>query len=906
MSSGEFAHQDPDECFDEFIELAERTLQWASMREPEITRNHTHRVNRVDNGSDILRRLEALEMYQGSKQTMSCNSEPRTYPCTICGDQSHTGPQCPLFYPSETTRDQVSVLHGGAHQGNRSINPLPCFPRNQPQAQKPSPVEQKVSSLEETLRLFIEGSAQNNAETTQNFKLLGQRFDEVQCNQQNSDRSISNIETQISQLSNRLNDRGNEKFPSQSNPNLKGVNQVNGSGSSNHNEHIKAAITLKSGKTLENSVEPPKEKSPAEKENEVDQTSSKDLNGPGSAKSPSGEDIPERQVKINLPLLDAVKHVPALTKFLKEMCTVKRDVNVHKKAFFTQQVSSIISQKYPVKFKDPGCPTVTCVIGSQKIENALLDLGASVNLLPFSVYEQLALVENIFTTNSVSDPLEAWLAHFGTYYDEDSHFKEVNGLLDSAPVMNYGKWQHPDQESRLVSVLQEHKTAIGRTIANLKGISPADCMHHIYLEEGDKTSREMQRRLNPNMKEVVRTEVLKLLDACIIYPISGSKWVSPVQVVPKKSGITVVANENNELIPTRVTTGWRVCIDYLKLNSTTRKYHFPLPFIDQMLERLAGHSHYCFLDGYSGYNQIPIAPEDHEKATFTGPFGTFSYRRMPFGLCNAPATFQRCTLSIFSDRVERFLEIFSWPCWIKDRRFIKDFSKIALPLSIQLAKDNAFVFDEAYVTAFEKLKSLLTCALIIQPPDRNLPFELMCDASDYVVGAVLGQRRDKALSVIYYGSRTLNDAQLNYTTTEKEMLAIVFALEKFRSYLLGSKIFVIRKGLKNVVDDHLSRILDESRDDERPIDDTFPDEQLFSISVLPWFDDIVNYLVTGQMPDHWSKQDKAKFLSGVKYFFWDDLYLFKYFPDQIIRRCIPDNEISSVLTFCSGACGGSL
>ena len=120
----------------------------------------------------------------------------------------------------------------------------------------------------------------------------------------------------------------------------------------------------------------------------------------------------------------------------------------------------------------------------------------------------------------------------------------------------------------------------------------------------------------------------------------------------------VVTNDENELVPTRVKIGWRVCIDYQKLNLATQKDHFPLPFIDQMLERLASHPYYYFLDGYSSYNQILIAPEDQEKTIFTCPFGTFAYRRMPFGLCNAPATFQRCMLCIFSDMVERFLELF--------------------------------------------------------------------------------------------------------------------------------------------------------------------------------------------------------------------------------------------------------
>ncbi|KAM1450466.1 hypothetical protein ACFX2I_037702 [Malus domestica] len=395
-------------------------------------------------------------------------------------------------------------------------------------------------------------------------------------------------------------------------------------------------------------------------------------------------------------------------------------------------------------------------------------------------------------------------------------------------------------------------------------------MHRILLEEGAKPTREAQRRLNPLMMEVVKKEVIKLLDVGIIYPISDSKWVSPIQVVPKRSGVTVVKNEANELMPTRVQNSWRVCTDYRKINSTTRKDHFPLPFIDQMLERLTGHSHYCFLDGYSGYNQIAVAPEDQEKTTFTCPFGTFAYRRMPFGLCNAPATFQRCMVSIFSDMIEKIIEVFmddfsvygdsfdtclhnlslvlkrcqetnlvlNWekchfmvshglvlghiisekgievnkskvelvsslpiPTTVREirsflghagfyRRFMKDFSIISRPLCRLLQKDVTFDMNEECVVAFNKLKELLSTAPVIMPPDWSLPFKLMCDASDYVVGAVLGQRVNKLPHVIYYASRTLNDAQLNYSTTEKELLAVVFALEKFRSYLIGTKVIV--------------------------------------------------------------------------------------------------------------------
>ena len=144
------------------------------------------------------------------------------------------------------------------------------------------------------------------------------------------------------------------------------------------------------------------------------------------------------------------------------------------------------------------------------------------------------------------------------------------------------------------------------------------------------------------MKEVVRKEILKLLEAGIIYPVADSQWVSPVHCVPKKGGITVVPNDKDELILQRIITGYRMVIDFRKLNKATKKDHYPLPFIDQMLERLSKHTHFCFLDGYSGFSQIPVSADDQSKTTFTCPFGTF----------------QRCMMAIFSDFCEKICGVF--------------------------------------------------------------------------------------------------------------------------------------------------------------------------------------------------------------------------------------------------------
>ncbi|XP_062010355.1 uncharacterized protein LOC133726754 [Rosa rugosa] len=570
------------------------------------------------------------------------------------------------------------------------------------------------------------------------------------------------------------------------------------------NPHFEQAqfVTTRSGKTLVDPPKPPKKVSTSIIEEEEDPATSKaQLTSPPSNEKPntqghvsnsfnsvianpsssplpfpsryakSKKDEAEKailetfkNVQINIPLLEAIKQIPKYAKFLKELCTTRRQNREKEVVKVSENVSAVLQRRMPQKCKDPGSFSIPCVIGTSRFENAMLDLGASINVMPYSVYETLGLGElkhdnviiqladrsNAYPKGLVEDvlvqvgelifpadfyvlemeespksgtplllgrpfmrtartkidvysgsltmefdgeiigfnifeamryPLVDFSSCFsidildelaqkfmemmnedtlvstiangvGIIKDDTTNPKEELTAIHSDSIMEHVAFleatpfelgnvssvfispstnkplpsviqaptlelkQLPDhlkyaylgenetlpviisssltspQEGRLVEMLKQHKTAIGWTLADIRGISPTTCVHRILLEEGAKPTREAQRRLNPPMMEVVKKEVIKLLDCGVIYPISDSKWVSPVQVVPKKSGITVVKNAENELVPQRTVTGHRVCIDYRKLNATTRKDHFPLPFIDQMLERLAGHEFY--------------------------------------------------------------------------------------------------------------------------------------------------------------------------------------------------------------------------------------------------------------------------------------------------------------------------
>ncbi|PIN08325.1 DNA-directed DNA polymerase [Handroanthus impetiginosus] len=376
------------------------------------------------------------------------------------------------------------------------------------------------------------------------------------------------------------------------------------------------------------------------------------------------------------------------------------------------------------------------------------------------------------------------------------------------------------QVEKLLRVLRNHKGAIGWTIADIKGISPSFCMHKILLEDDQKPYVESQRRLNPIMKEVVKKEIIKWLDAGIIYPISDSSWVNPIQCVPKKGGITVVPNIHNELIPTRTITGWRI------------------------------------------------------------------------------STFQRCMMAIFTDIVENFLEVFMDDYFVYGNSF--DECQNNLSSVLKRCEDTNLVLN------WEKCHFMVQEGIVLGHKvsnrgievDKTFPFKLMCDASDFAIGAVLGQRKDKIFRWIYYANKTLNDAQLNYTTTKKELLAVVFAFDKFRSYLVEFDLEIRdRKGTENQIADHLSRLEFPAKTDEpNLINDNFPNEQLLAIvaSDVPWYADIVNYMTCGIIPFDLSAQQKKKFLFNTRRYFWDDPFLFKQDAHSFVANCDRCQRIGNI------------
>nr|GEW92203.1 reverse transcriptase domain-containing protein [Tanacetum cinerariifolium] len=390
-----------------------------------------------------------------------------------------------------------------------------------------------------------------------------------------------------------------------------------------------------------------------------------------------------------------------------------------------------------------------------------------------------------------------------------------------------------DEKTALIKVLKSRKQAIAWKLIDIKGIDPDFCSHKILLEEDYEPKVQSQRRVNPKIHDVIKKEVEKLLDAGLIYPISDSPWETNIIVFLMDSHVTFK------------------------------------------------------------YQSIQSPGENHIHC----PYGTFAYKCMPFGLCNALGMFQRCMMAIFHDMIEQTMEV-----------FMDDFS----------------VFGDSFSTCLTNLEK---------------PFELMCDASNFAIGAVLGQRIEKHFRPIHYASKTMTEAESNYTTTEKEMLAVVYAFEKFHSYLIMNKSIVYTdhsalkylfakkdaktrllrwilllqefnftvidtKGAENYTADHLSRLENpyENVFDPKEINEFFPLETISKLAHHDqstfWFADFTNYHAGKFIIKGMSTQQKNKFFKDVKHYFWDDPFLFKTYADQVIRRCVAGQEAVDILTAC--------
>lgn len=598
--------------------------------------------------------------------------------------------------------------------------------------------------------------------------------------------------------------------------------------------------------------------------------------------------------------------------------------------------------------------------------------------------------------------------------------------IESGKSFYLSKLLNGTERSGFVRLLRNYLDVFAWELSDLEGISSHLGEHHIELTEGSIPVRQRQYRLNPKYSLKVKEEIDRLLESGFIYPVNNSEWVSPIVVVPKKMG-------------TDGKIKIRVCQDFRKLNAATKKDYFPLPFTDIILDQVAGHECYSFLDGFSGYNQVSIRESDQLKTTFTTEWGTFAFTRMPFGLCNAPGTFQRLMMDIFKDFLRHFIEVFIDdfavfsdrkshleclqktfdrcretnlklhpgkcffgmssgvllghvvsqsglqvdvekvrvilsllpPTSVKEirgflgcvgyyRRFIDGYAKKAIPLTELLKKDTDFEWTGKRQQAFEDLKIQLAKAPILSVPDWMKEFHVTVDASGWCLGSILWQQNtDKRENPIYYASRQMSLAERNYTTTEREALAVVYSCKKFRHYLLGYKVIfhtdhdslkylvnkpdlsgriarwilllqefnyevVVKSGKANANADYLSRqrgkesVADISAEfpDEfpdpstNPVSARYPESSSIEIFYLRHdsvseYQDIIDYLVESRYPDQMNREEKEIFQRKVAPYTLMGGVLFRLGTDDVLRRCLEPPERTKVIrALHAGSSGG--
>ncbi|XP_014524457.1 uncharacterized protein LOC106780674 [Vigna radiata var. radiata] len=478
------------------------------------------------------------------------------------------------------------------------------------------------------------------------------------------------------------------------------------------------------------------------------------------------------------------------------------------------------------------------------------------------------VVEKVRSQMYVKSPLERVLVYAceELTVEEESEVEEISQHLEKlkeekstdVKVEKLEKADLDDQEKMEFKMLPDHLKYVfleensKKPVIISKSLSNSEEEKLTMMEQDFKPIAQPQRRLNPMLKEVMRKEVLKLLEAGMIYPISDSAW--NLDVVLKRC------------IATNLVLNWEKC-------------HFMVREGIVLGHKISSRGIGVDQAKVDVIEKLPPPTNVKGVRSFLGHVGFY-------------------------------------------RRFIKDFSKIAKPLCNLLVKDTPFEFDGECLKAFEVLKEKLISAPVVVAPNWTQDFELMCDASDYAIGAVLGQRCGKIFHVIHYANKVLNGAQLNY------------ALEKFRPYLIGSKIIIYtdhsaikyllakshskphlirwvlllqefdletkdKKGSENVIADHLSRLLNtEVTDKEGEIKGEFIDERLMLIQQSPWFADIANFKAAGILLDDLTWQQKKKFIHDSKECLWDDPYLFKLGADRLFRRCVTVEEAVSILWHC--------
>nr|GEV51081.1 reverse transcriptase domain-containing protein [Tanacetum cinerariifolium] len=560
-----------------------------------------------------------------------------------------------------------------------------------------------------------------------------------------------------------------------------------------------------------------------------------------------------KDLNFNISYSDALILMPKFGPTIKTLITNKDKLSELARTPLNEHCSVVLLKKLPKKLGDPGKFLIPCDFPGMAECLPLTDLGASINLMPLSVWNKLSLldlsptcmtlelvdhliscpvgvVEDVFVKTE-RDLIDV----FKEYSQEVLGFSDAiisgNPTLYYDPIVSttsptltpFGESDFILEEVDAFLALEDDSTSpevdqsyvdtegdilLLEALLNDDSSLPPPNQGNYLPQEDFEPAVQHQRRVNPKIHDVIKNEVLKLLDAGLIYPISDSPWVSPVHCVPKKGGFTVVENEENELISTRLVTGWHVCIDYR-------------------------------------YFQIPIDPKDQEKTTFTCSYGTFAYCRMPFGLCNAPGTFQRCMMAIFHDMIEKTMEVFMDHFSVFRNSFqtyLSHLEKMVNRIEVDKAKVDV-IAKLPHPTNVKGIHSLLGHAGFKDSPSY--------DSS--------GQSQEKHFRPIHYDNKTMTEAESNYTTTEKEMLDVVYAFEKFWSYLIMNKSIVYTdhfalkylfdkkdskvrflcwvlllqefifkvidtKGAENLAADHLSRLENPHQNvlDAKEINESFP------------------------------------------------------------------------------------